>query len=193
MLKLKHVILSASIVTIVAIMAMAPEKSSSGAPASHTGAPGEMTCATGGCHDDNAVNAGNAILSIDMGTTQYTPGQTYSIKVRITESSVDRFGFQLLALTNSDTSNVGTFKLADALRTQFTKNQYKLFSRQYVTYSYDGTDAVSPGVGEWTVNWTAPSVNKGPITFYASGVSADDDESDRGDHVYTKSLTIQPL
>lgn len=193
MLKPKHLVMGLFAATFVAITAMTPEASSSGAPASHTGAPGEASCATGGCHDDNSINSGNAILNIDMGgITKYTPGQTYPVKVHISESAINRFGFQLLALKNSDTSNVGTFQLTDGLRTQLTKNQYKLFSREYVTYTFDGTDPVSSGVGEWTVNWKAPSSNVGPITFYAGGVSADDDATDKGDHVYTTNTVIQP-
>ena len=193
MIKPKHLVVSLCIAVSIAITAMMPEKSSSGAPASHTGAPGEETCATSGCHDDNSVNSGDAKLTIEAGTaTNYEPGHTYPITVRITEPSVERFGFQILALKNSDNSNIGTFQLTDIKRTQFIKNQYSLLSREYVTYTFYGTDAISSGVGEWTVNWKAPSTNVGPITFYASGVSANDNETDKGDHVYTKSAVIQP-
>jgi len=174
-------------------MAMVPERSSSGAPAGHTGAPGEGSCATMGCHDDNSTNSGNASLSIDMGSiTNYVPGQTYPIKVRMTESAVERFGFQLAALVNGDTSNAGTFQITDAVRTQITQSQYQFQSREYVTYTYNGTDALSTGMSEWTVNWKAPSANKGPVTFYASGVSANDDASDKGDYVYTTNTVLQP-
>lgn len=179
------------VIVLISITAMTPEKSSSGAPASHTGAPGEATCAISGCHDDNSINAGTATLTIDMGgITKYIPNQTYTVKVKISDPSKIRFGFQLLALANSDSSNIGTFTITDSYRTQLTQNQYALFGRRYVTYTYDGTDAVSAGLGEWTVNWTAPSANAGPITFYASAVSANDDSHDKGDYVYTTSTTI---
>jgi len=175
------------------IMAKMPEASSSGAPASHTGAPGETTCATIGCHDDNSVNSGKAKLTIDMGqAVNYKPGHTYAVTIRITEPDVERFGFQIVALKNGDNSNIGTFELTDIKRTQYIKNQYDLFTREYVTYTFYGTDAVSSGVGEWTVNWKAPATNVGPITFYASGVSANDDETDKGDHVYTQSRIVMP-
>lgn len=174
-------------------MAKLPERSSSGAPAGHTGAPGEGSCATMGCHDDNITNSGTAILNIDMGTaTHYTPGQTYAIKVQISDADVERFGFQLTALTN-DSANAGNFQLTDPVRTQTVKSQYKFQEREYVTYTYDGTDAINTGMSEWTVNWKAPSINKGPVTFYASAVSANDDESDQGDHVYTKSKMLLPF
>ena len=68
-----------------------------------------------------------------------------------------------------------------------------MFGRHYVTYTYDGTDAVSTGFGEWTINWKAPSADAGPVTFYASGVSANDDESDQGDQVLTKSVVFPSL
>jgi len=191
MLKSKKSIIVISIATSVALMAMVPERASSGAPASHTGAPGEQTCAAMGCHDDNAVNSGSASLNIDMGIiSKYTPNQTYPVKIKIADGTVTRFGFQIVALANSDSSNIGTFQITDPIRTQMAQNQLQLFGRRYVTYTFDGTDAISTGNGEWIVNWTAPSANAGPITFYAAAVSANDDMSDKGDHVYTKTKTI---
>ncbi len=129
-----------------------------------------------------------------MGTaTKYTPGQTYTIKVRITEPSIERFGFQLVALLNNDSSNAGTFLLSDFKRTQKIKSQYAFKDREYVTYTYEGTDAVDSGMSEWIVTWKAPLTNQGSVTFYASGVSANDDESDKGDYVITKSTVINPF
>ncbi len=175
------------------MVAFAPERSSAGAPASHTGAPGEQTCATSGCHDDNTVNSGSAVLTIDVGSgiTQYVAGQTYAIKVKISDANVNRFGFQLLALDNQTNSNVGTFQITDPARTQFMKNEHvaTLLNRNYVTYTFNGTDAIA-GSSEWTVNWTAPATNVGPITFYAGGVSANDDMSDKGDYSYTATKVI---
>lgn len=177
-------------ITLSAIVAMTPEKSSSGAPASHTGAPGEKNCTTSGCHDDHDINSGTAQLKIEVGSiSQYEPGKTYPVKVSISDADVVRFGFQIVALTNNN-SVAGKFSLTDTYRTQFIKNLDQFTDRQYVTYSYDGTDAVSTGLGEWTMNWTAPSTNVGPVTFYAAGVSANDDESDKGDFVYTTSSKI---
>jgi hypothetical protein len=190
MYKLKQTTLLLVVIVMIAIMAMSPEKSSSGAPPSHTGAPGEATCATIGCHDDNTTNNGTAKLTINMGgATHYVPGQTYPVSVQITDPSITRFGFQVVALA-ANKQNAGSFSLADGLRTQFAKNTKEFADRQYVTYTFNGTDAVSAGKGEWLMNWTAPSSNIGAVTFYASAVSANDDESDKGDHVYTTSNTL---
>lgn len=176
------------------MVAFAPEKSSAGAPASHTGAPGEQTCATVGCHDDNTVNSGTALLNIEVGNgvTQYIAGQTYPVKVKISDANVTRFGFQLVALDNQTNENVGTFQISDPARTQFMINEHSvpLKNRNYVTYTFNGTDATSSGASEWTVDWTAPANISGPITFYAGGVSANDDMSDKGDYTYTTSKVL---
>jgi hypothetical protein len=178
-------------VVIAMMMAAAPERSSSGAPGAHTGAPGEQTCAASGCHDDNSVNSGTASLSILIGDSisNYIPGKTYAVKIRIADAGVDRFGFQLLALNNATLKSAGAFHITDAGRTQLIQNTNVFTDRDYVTYTFNGTDAIS-GTAEWVVNWTAPVVAVGAVSFYAAGVSADDDMSDKGDHVYTSSKTL---
>jgi hypothetical protein len=186
----KKIVLSLAVVIPIFIMAFA-ERSSSGAPASHTGAPGEKTCATSGCHDDNALNSGVAQLTIDVasGVTKYVAGHTYPIKVRISDVNSSRFGFQIVALDQT-TNNAGTFTIVDPAHTQFMENQHELMDRKYITYTFSGTDAASNGTGEWIVNWTAPANTSGNITFYAAAVSANDDGTDKGDVVYTTSNTL---
>jgi hypothetical protein len=167
------------------IISASPKRSSSGAPVSSTGAPNEESCAKSGCHDDNSINSGKATLSIDLGDSiaNYTPGKTYSLKIKITENAVTRFGFQVVAL-NHNNVNAGKFHLTDRAKTQLISNNLELTDRQYVTYTFAGTDGIN-GASEWDINWTAPNSNVGPITFYVAGVSADDDMSDKGDYVYT--------
>lgn len=169
-------------------------KSSSGAPASHTGAPGEKTCATSGCHDDTSPNIGSAKLSFELGAheTTFVPGQTYPIKVKITDPKINRFGFQILALESKSLNDMGSFQISDSTRTQIVSNLYELKDRKYVTYTFDGTDAVYEGCGEWIVNWTAPANVKKGVTFYVAAVSGNDDMSDKGDKVYTANYTFKP-
>ena len=102
---------------------------------------------------------------------------------------MSRFRFQLVALENKTNENVGTFNITDPIRTQ--KLDSKKLERSYITYTFDGTDAVYKGAGEWMVEWKAPEkLNKG-VTFYAAAVSGNDDMSDKGDMVYTQSLTLK--
>ena len=179
-------------VTILVALAAKPGRSSSGAPASHTGAPGEKTCAASGCHDDNPVNKGTASLSLELGNgiTKYIVGETYPIKIKISDVNKVRFGFQILAMNSKTKANVGSFVITDSIRTQMVNNLHELKERNYVTYTFEGTDAVTEGVGEWNVNWTAPKNSNESVTFYVAAVSANDDMHDKGDKVYTKSLTI---
>lgn len=174
------------------VIAASPERSSSGAPASHTGAPNEETCAAAGCHDDNSLNSGTAALTIEMGDalTQYTAGQTYPIKVKIADINKVRFGFQLVALQSQTLANAGVLHSVDRLRTQTVQNTYGLPDRNYATYTFNGTDATANGQSEWLVNWTAPASTTGAITFYVAAVSANDDMTDKGDFVYTSNLTV---
>jgi len=176
----------------VLLIGASPERSSSGAPGAHTGAPGEQTCASSGCHDDNSVNSGAASLSIEVDglIANYVPGKTYPIKVSISEKNVNRFGFQLVAINNSTLTSEGSFQITDSGRTQMVKNTNAFKDREYVTYSFNGTDSSAPGKSEWIVNWTAPSSDVGPISLYAAGVSANDDMEDKGDHVYTTSKVL---
>lgn len=188
----KTTFLLSACVAIIFIVAATPGKSSSGAPPSHSGAPDEKTCATSGCHDDNTANTGTAELSINIGKsiTRYEAGKTYPIKIQIKDKKKMRFGFQITALSASSKSNMGEFKIVDAVRTQLVSNAYELKERNYVTYTFNGTDAVSKGKGEWIVNWTAPTNTNEEVVFYVAGVSANDDMSDKGDHVYTTSLKL---
>lgn len=189
----KTIVFTSFIITAFLIIAATPNRSSSGSPASHTGAPGENTCTTSGCHDDNKLNSGTATLSIEMGNKlkEYVPGETYPIKIKISDADKMRFGFQIVALNSKTNENLGAFQITDLERTQIVKNTKALSDRNYVTYTFKGTDAVSNGQGEWTVNWTAPTSGQLPVTFYVAAVSANDDMTDKGDHVYTSSLTVK--
>ena len=56
----------------------------------HTGAPSETNCATtGGCHT-GGVNNGAGITYFDVGggITQYTPGQTYPVHIKIVQTGI---------------------------------------------------------------------------------------------------------
>jgi hypothetical protein len=175
---------------VMVLVAAKPGRSSSGAPVAHTGAPGEQTCAEGGCHDDNGLNSGKAQLEISLleDAAKIEAGKTYHLKVKISDENVTRFGFQLVALDQGN-DNCGTFKVTDISRTQ--KLESKKLNRSYITYTFDGTDAVYKGAGEWTVEWKAPEKMPRNVTFYAAAVSGNDDMSDKGDKVYTHHLKFK--
>ncbi|MES2767340.1 MAG: choice-of-anchor V domain-containing protein [Bacteroidota bacterium] len=180
--------LTAPVAFILTMTGMRLDPTSAGAPVSSTGAPGEVNCTTSGCHDDGTPNTGTAqtFLKIEGNPQAYTPGQSYDVTVQIADADVVRFGYQLVALTG-DGKNAGNFTVLDEERTQVIQNHLKLTDRQYATYTYDGTAALKTGESEWKIRWTAPETNAGDVQFYLATVSANDDNTDKGDRVYTMS------
>lgn len=169
---------------------------SAGAPVSSTGAPNEKTCATAECHDTYTLNTGTATssLAIEGNPEQYTPGKTYAVTISVQDKDVQRFGYQLVVLRNSDNSNAGSLSLVDTVNTQIIANDVTLMDRRYATYTYPGTAAKESGLGRWTVQWTAPVTDEGPVTFYLATVSANNDDTDKGDYAYTqKKVLTSPL
>jgi hypothetical protein len=178
----------------LASMAAVAHVQSNGAPMGHTQAPGELTCNRSGCHVGPALNSGPATLSVDLGTaTGYQPGMVYPVTVSLTQPGVQRFGFQMLALQDDDTTNAGTFRITDATRTRILDGLQQFNGRQYVTYTYPGTAPAAPGEGRWTFEWQAPVGTSSPVSFYTAAVVADNDGTDQGDTVYTKVLTLPAL
>jgi len=176
----------------IAFTSTLAETLSNSAPASSSGAPGEVDCTTSGCHESFALNSGQgtAAISIENGSTSYIPSKTYNIIVETSFPNLNRFGFQLVAIKDEDSSNVGTLSCTEQSRTQIIKGVDKLASRNYMTYTFDGSTALSKGNNKWQFNWTAPAADEGKITFYLATIAADDNGSDLGDYCYTKSSTL---
>ena len=168
---------------------------STGAPASSTGAIGETTCAKSGCHDDNTVNNSMSTTTLLFGNNEqaYVPGNTYPITVKIESNSIQRFGYELVAIQDNDTANAGTITITNPARTQIVTNGLELQDRKYATYTFNGTDPYAPGTGQWTFDWIAPAEGTGSVTFYLATVAADNDGTDDGDYVYTKTLSINEV
>lgn len=166
---------------------------SNGAPASSTGAPGEASCTASGCHDDKPLNSGLGISAITVGSGQneYIPGTTYTVLIDINQGTLNRFGFQLIALKDADNSNIGTFTVTQTGRTQVIPGYGSLSKRKYITYTYPGTNAVLPGNGQWSFEWTAPATDEGSITLYLATIAANNDGTDAGDYCYLKSLQLK--
>lgn len=163
-----------------------------GAPASSTGAPGESSCAKSGCHDTFGENEGTALLTLEVGegVTSYVPGNTYAVKISIRDDLIVRFGFETVILQDANRSNAGNPVLTDPGRTQIITNSSTLQDRLYVTYTYEGSSAVSSGLGQWEFDWTAPTAGSGSLTIYLGAVSANNDDTDDGDYVYTSMLNL---
>lgn len=146
-----------------------------------TGAPGETSCNS--CHS-GAVNSGSGSVGLSA-PVEYMPDETVDLTVSLANAGMVRWGFQITALDASD-QPVGQFVISDATNTQLRTD-----TRQYVFQtkngSYKGTADVSPG---WSLQWIAPAQGAGAVTFWLSGLAANDGQGTGGDSVYTTSRTV---
>lgn len=157
------------------------ESFSAGPPPGFTGAPGEETCTS--CHTQNA---GTGLFAITA-PASYVPGQTYQMSVEHSTADATRlrWGFQMTALDGTE-SAAGTFTDTS----QFTQADFAS-SRYYVSHTQDGSFAGTGGSASWTFDWTAPATHVGPVTFYAAGIQANNNNGRLGDQTYTATAVTQ--
>ncbi|UCE18686.1 MAG: hypothetical protein JSV84_17885, partial [Gemmatimonadota bacterium] len=151
--------------------------------------PSGMTCTQ--CHDSFALNSGDGMLSIDNVPDIYTPGDTYTITVTLSDPGQSRWGFELTTI-DDDNDQAGTMSVTDGTNTQLSDNSGS--NPDYIKQRSAGTFAgTNDGPVSWTFDWTAPSPAVGEVTFYASGNAANDNGSTSGDYVYTATAVSAPL
>ncbi len=153
--------------------------------ASHSGAPGEVSCT--GCHSGSANSGpGNINYLIGNGTSTYSPNELFAIVFSMDEEDVNQFGFQTVALKSSNNSNAGTFSLIDEENTRLMSGM----GRTYVGHTVCGADVDPPGSIQWSFDWQAPGSDVGDINFYLSSLATNHNHSTSGDYTYTQMLTL---
>lgn len=188
---LLYLIIGLSALCGVMIQADLTEIMSFGAPPSSTGAPGEISCAETGCHDDGPIpqNHESHTLSIETRDGAFIPGDTALITVHVQDPEVKRFGFQLTAI-NENGKAIGEFLITDSMHTQIMQNHVDLKDREYVTYTKAGTLASQTGKHSWTFKWIIPQTQSSFARFYLATVSANNDNRDKGDRVFLRDTII---
>ncbi len=149
-------------------------------PVGHTGAPGQQTCATSGCHTGN-LNTGTGSIAILNAPASYVPGTTYSMQIQVNLAGRTRAGFQLVAV-NASNAQAGTFAVVSTANTSLQTSGGK----QYLAHNNASSNNI------WTFNWTAPATNVGAVTFYYAGNAANGDGNTGGDFIYTGSRVLNP-
>jgi len=116
---------------LTALLAVTAFGRSTGAPPGRTGAPPGDNCT--GCHG-GTVNSGPGSVRIEFaGGSTYTPGQTYKVRVTVSDPNAVRWGFQVTARMGSDkTTRAGTFAVDNATTTQFSPGGT---AGEYVTHT----------------------------------------------------------
>lgn len=158
-----------------------------GPPEEKTGAPNEGTCADAGCHTgNNNLNDPDGSLKLAIPET-YEPNQVYEIIVSLARAGQSRWGFEMTALDDTGAS-AGSFEASDAANTQLKDAKGK----QYIMHTAAGSAQGTNDENQWTLKWTAPDADIGPITFYAAGNAADGNFIPTGDYIYTTQAESTP-
>jgi len=151
-----------------------------GSPGGKTGSPIDGNNCTQ-CHN-GTINSGSGLLSVstNIPTQGYTPGQQYSITVQLSQSPINRFGFEITCEeTAMSMMKAGTFMLTDQVNMQFANNSTS------ITHTLNGSNGTNMKI--WTMDWIAPTNANGGVTFYVSAVAANANNNNNGDKVYTTS------
>ena len=155
-----------------------------GSPGGKTNSPVDVENCTD-CHNGSInTGPGNILISSDIPTLGYVPGETYSITTNITESGCNTFGFELTAEGGTGFSpKIGDWTVTNSSTTK------KVNLDGAVTHKSAGISGFNNKT--WSVNWTAPvQVGEGTINFYAAGIAANGNGNNSGDNVYTTQYTV---
>ncbi len=155
-----------------------------GPPEGTTGAPNEANCTQ--CHTGNALNDSDGSLMLTIPGT-YEPNEVYTIIINLSRAGQNRWGFEMTALDDGG-ARAGSFGVSDAANTQLKEKD----SKQYIMHTSAGTAQGTNDENQWTVEWTAPDADIGPITFYAAGNAANGDFGTAGDYIYTTQEESTP-
>jgi len=168
-----------------------------GPPNERTAAPMEGSCFDSQCHDDELVDSGPGELVVIV-PPSYVPDEVYTIDVRLSQLDQMRWGFELAALDAAG-SSVGSLTSTDGeTQVSVSNGTTERLGREYVKHTPFGTAPGQPDGHAWSFDWTAPSQDVGPVTFYAAGNAADDNGfqfrlpgmGDAGDFIYTAQETV---
>lgn len=170
-----------------------------GPPARVTGGFGEDSCQD--CHWDFEVGDPEGSLRVEGIPDAFIPGESYPVTVVLSRPGMESGGFQLAARYASDTTQAGSFDVAERDRDRARVNTDR--DVQFVQHTLVGVPVERPHVTAWSMTWTAPpapgtgrasapdssgaaprSSEPPAILFHASAVAADGDESQVGDYVY---------
>ena len=169
---------------------------SAGADPRLTGAPGDSNCTS--CHS-GIVNSGSGSVKIVLpGDATYTPGVKQRITVQISDSAQKRWGFELTARLNSNSSGgqAGSLAAPDAqsqVLCDVTGSKAPCSSAsvvQFITQTTAGTRNGTTGGVSFAIDWTPPDTDVGPVTLYVAGNAANGNGTNSGDHIYTNSVQL---
>ena len=126
--------------------------------------------------------------------TSYAPGEEQTLTLKIIDSAARVYGFQISALTQSTNKQAGTFTRRVGQFLICSNNLTRPASGCPAGAPFEYLEHATPSsTGTFTINWTPPTSNVGPVVLYFAGNAANGNgNADRGDHIYTGSVTLSP-
>lgn len=154
----------------------------SGGPAGRTGSPADgLNCASSGCHSGTASVSPTQIITSNIPSSGYVPGQTYTITATVSQSGINKFGFQISPQA-ANGQLLGTLAITNASAT-------KIVGTKYVTHTSGGTAGVNNS-RTWSFDWTAPVAGTGNVTFYGAFNYTNGQSNSSGDIVRLNTLVV---
>jgi uncharacterized protein (TIGR03437 family) len=117
------------------------------------------------------------------------------VTVQVADPVQQRWGFEFSARLNSDLANgqAGTLTPIDNFTQTICEDAGPppcASGVLFIEHTSAGTRNGSKSGASFTFDWTPPSTDSGPITFYVAGNAANGDGTDLGDHIYTSSVQL---
>jgi hypothetical protein len=159
-----------------------------GPPPAHTGGFQEPSCQR--CHADGPLNDSLGRITVAGLPERYAPGKRYRITVTLARPEMRRGGFQLSArFAGGERAGrqAGTLRATDD-RARLSDTA----GVQYAGHTAAGSALSGKDSARWVLEWTAPAKSAGAVVFHAAANAANDDDSEFGDNIYTRSVTTRP-
>jgi hypothetical protein len=97
-------------------------------------------------------------------------------------------GFQLSARYLESGDQAGVFRSLDS-RTAVASHESG--SMSYIQHTREGQRLTGQAQAEWQFEWEAPR-HPAPVTMHVTANAANQDDSEFGDTIHTRQLTIRP-
>lgn len=157
-------------------------------PPAHTGGFGEPTCHF--CHFDHEMNSPEGELLLRGLKAQYQPGSSYEVEVVLVRAAMEQAGVQLsarYATGEREGQQAGVFEVVDERLAVDEESNV-----QYLRQSRSGTQLSATDSAFWQFRWHAPEIEQ-EVVFHLVANAANGDDSEFGDHIYQKIVTLQHL
>ena len=151
-----------------------------GSPGGKTGSPNDGAASCTGCH--YAGTGTGATITTNIPLEGYTPNQVYTITGNISQSGINKFGFEITSEKNSGNTKTGSFLITNSAEMKFVNNNTA------ITHKSGGTSGSNSR--SWSMDWEAPNTGTGDVTFYGSFIAANENGTNLGDTYHSTSLLV---